>query len=111
MAPTAVDLEIRRHHGNTVALEATSERLQASKKAPISDLTQRIYELTKENGQLRLEIKYLQENLQPLLGLEEDAEFVLGSLEHMVREVREEKKRVRADFNHAMEGLHRRRGE
>ncbi len=39
IAPTSIDWEISRNHGTTVAMEATKEQLQASKKGPVLDLT------------------------------------------------------------------------
>jgi hypothetical protein len=50
IALTTVDLEIRRYGGKTALLEVTPERLQMSKRALILDLSQRIHELTRENG-------------------------------------------------------------
>jgi hypothetical protein len=55
---TPVDNIIGQHHGSTVALDATPERLQASKSKPIPTLTQRIEQLSVENGNLRCEISY-----------------------------------------------------
>lgn len=106
MAPTAVDLKIGRHHGKTAALEATPERLQASKNVPIKDLPERIHELTKENGQLRLEIKHLKDKVAGLWGLKEDAEFVSETLEYTLAEFRKMEKEVEYDRYQAMEGVH-----
>ncbi|KAH6694370.1 hypothetical protein BKA61DRAFT_418413, partial [Leptodontidium sp. MPI-SDFR-AT-0119] len=53
--PSSVD-----QNGKIIALEATPELLEATKKEPIPDLSQRIDELTRENGRLRLEIRYHQ---------------------------------------------------
>ena len=52
VALTLIDFEIGCNYSTTVALEATAEQLQASKKAPIPNLTQRIQQLTKENSRL-----------------------------------------------------------
>lgn len=65
-APTAVDLEIGRRNGSTVALDATQARLTAAKTAPPPTLSDRVHELTRENGRLRLEIRYYQEVLEPM---------------------------------------------
>lgn len=65
-APTAVDLEIGRRNGSTVALDATQPRLTAAKTAPPPTLSDRVHELTRENGRLRLEIRYYQEVLEPM---------------------------------------------
>jgi hypothetical protein len=58
LLPTQVDIVIDQHHGSTVALEATSERLQASKIKLAPTLSQRIKELSAKNSQLRLEVSY-----------------------------------------------------
>jgi TolA-binding protein len=102
MEPSAVDLKIGRHHGKTVALEATPEHLQASKKAPIPDLPQRIHELTKENGRLRLEVRYHQQMQEAIRALQEDAKFVAETLEHAIVEFSKIQKEVEDDWYHAM---------
>jgi regulator of replication initiation timing len=106
MAPTAVDLEIGRYQGKTVALEATPERLQASKNAPIPNLSERIHELTKENGQLRLEIKCLKEKVAALWDVKEDAEFAKETLDQTIVEFREVEKVIEGGWYQAMEGVH-----
>jgi regulator of replication initiation timing len=106
MAPTAVDLEIGRCQGKTVALEATPERLLASKNAPIPDLPERIHELTKENGQLRVEIKCLKEKLVALWDVKEDAEFAKQTLDRAIVVFREVEKEIEGDWYQAMEGVH-----
>jgi TolA-binding protein len=105
MAPTAVDLEIGRHQGKTVALEATPERLQASKKAAIPGLSERIHELTKENGQLRLEVRYYQQMQEAIQALQEDAKFVAETLEHTIVEFGKMQKEVEDDWYQAMQGV------
>lgn len=105
MAPTVVDLEIEHHQGNTVALEATPERLQASKKAPMPSLPQRIHELTKENGQLRLEVRYYQQMQEAIQALQEDAKFVAETLERTIVEFGKVQKEVEDDYHQAMQGV------
>jgi len=80
--PGAIDLEIQRRNGQTVALEATAERLKASKGAPAPSMSQRIQELTRENGQLRLEIRYHHRMQAAMQALHDDAHFVLEQLEN-----------------------------
>jgi hypothetical protein len=95
--PTPVDLEIARQHGGrTVAIDATPSRLQAAKVAPVPSLRERVEELTKENGQLRLEIRNHQEMLQPVGNfvkgvktLVEDLEDVLLEFEQLQDSLRE----------------------
>jgi predicted transcriptional regulator len=105
MPPSPVDLEIARHHGTSVALEATAERLQASKKAPIPTPSERIYELTKENGLLRLEIRSLKQIREPIRELKEDAEFIEATLNRMVTRFNQAMERVDDDLNEALEGV------
>jgi hypothetical protein len=97
LQPTAVDLEIARHQGGrTAAIDATPSRLQAAKVAPRPSLMERVEELTKENGQLRLEIRNHQEMLQPVEGfvkgiksLVEELENILLQFEQMQQSLRE----------------------
>lgn len=105
MSPTTVDLEIGRHHGKTVALEATPERLQASKKAPTPGLAERIHELTQENGRLRLEIKYYHQMQEAIQGLQEDAKFVAETLENTIIEFGKVQKEAEDDWYQAMQGV------
>jgi len=88
-----------------VALEATTERLQASKKAPIPTPSERIYELTKENGLLRLEIRSLKQIREPIRELKEDAEFIEATLNRMVTRFNQAMERVDDDLNEALEGV------
>lgn len=106
MAPTAVDLEIRRCGGRTASLDTTPERLQMSKRAPIPDLSQRIHELTRENGQLRLEIRYYQQMQEAMRVLQEDAKFVAETLEHAVVEFAKVQKEVEDDWHQAIGDAH-----
>ncbi|KAI9855643.1 MAG: hypothetical protein M1813_009689 [Trichoglossum hirsutum] len=57
-APAAVDVKIAHNEGSSVAIEATKERLQASKNIPTPSLSQIIEQKTWENGQLRQELAY-----------------------------------------------------
>ncbi|KAK3369560.1 hypothetical protein B0T24DRAFT_508291, partial [Lasiosphaeria ovina] len=51
--PTPLDVEIARNQGTSIAIEATSENLQAAKGLPPANLSQTIEQKTRENGQLR----------------------------------------------------------
>ena len=57
---TPIDTEIARHQGSSVAIEATQERLQASKNLPTPDFPKIIEQRTRENGRLRHELAYQQ---------------------------------------------------
>ncbi|OCL07948.1 hypothetical protein AOQ84DRAFT_354726 [Glonium stellatum] len=57
--PTAVNAEIARDDGSSVAIEATEERLKASKNMSTPSLSQMLEHKTRENGQLRLELRRL----------------------------------------------------
>jgi hypothetical protein len=105
VAPTPVDIEINRHRGTTVAVEATTERLQASKRAPVPDLAQRIQELTRENGRLRLEIAYHQNMQKNTPDFIEDVKFVVERLEQVVIKFDRMQRVVKDDWEQAMEGV------
>jgi hypothetical protein len=98
LPPTAVDLEIARHKGGrTAAIDTTRSKLQAAKAAPPPSLMERVEELTKENGQLRLEIRNHQDMLQPVGGfvkgvksLVEELENILLQFEQLQQSLREE---------------------
>lgn len=85
--PTSVDLEIARQHGGrTVAIDATPSKLQAAKVAPAPSLRERVEELTKENGQLRLEIRNHQEMLQPVGNFVKGVKTIVEDLEDVLLE-------------------------
>ncbi|RDL30202.1 uncharacterized protein BP5553_10480 [Venustampulla echinocandica] len=107
IAPTAIDIEIGRHCGKTVALEATTEYLQASKRAPTPELSERIHELTKENGQLRLEIKYQQEREEVLKDLPDDAKFMVETMWNALMHCKQVLQEVEDDRAQAMSGVER----
>ncbi|KFY27176.1 hypothetical protein V493_03670 [Pseudogymnoascus sp. VKM F-4281 (FW-2241)] len=50
--PAAIDIEVGRRGGSTVALDATAQAMQRAKKDPPANLTERIEQLTQENGGL-----------------------------------------------------------
>lgn len=56
-----VDRIIDLHHGTSTAIEATPQRLQASKQYPIPSLPERIEQLQKQNSSLNHEIAYYRE--------------------------------------------------
>jgi hypothetical protein len=102
-APTAIDIEIGLQNGTTAALEATPERLQAMKQKPTLCATQRIEELTKENGRLRLEIRYYQRMKDAMQALFEDAKFITEQLENTIRGFTEAQREAENDWCSARE--------
>jgi hypothetical protein len=56
-----VDKIINLHHGSTTAIEATPQRLQASKQYPIPSLPERIEQLQTQNSNLNHEVAYYRE--------------------------------------------------
>jgi hypothetical protein len=112
--PTSVDLEIARHQGGrTVAIDAIPSRLQAAKVAPAPSLMERVEELTKENGQLRLEIRNHQEMLQPVGSfvegvktLVEDLEDVLLQFEQLQNSLREGEETASSEIGAVAFGSH-----
>jgi len=78
---TAVDAEIARNQGSSVAIEATQENLQAAKKMPTPSLSQIIEQRTWENGQLRQELAYQQRKHGASMYLLEEVKLVVTTLQ------------------------------
>ena len=78
---TAVDAEIARNQGSSVAIEATQENLQAVKKMPTPSLSQIIEQRTWENGQLRQELAYQQRKHGASMYLLEEVKLVVTTLQ------------------------------
>jgi hypothetical protein len=106
MSPNPTDRAIARNHGTSTALEATRERLEASKRAPIPTPAERIHELTKENGELRLEIRFYRQMQGAMKALQEDAEFVAEKLEQTILRFSRVQDEVERDWYEGMEGVH-----
>jgi hypothetical protein len=79
--PTAVDAEIARNGGSSVAIEATKERSQAFKNNPTPSLSQIIEQRTWENGQLRQELLYQQRRHGASMYLLEEVKMAAKSLQ------------------------------
>jgi hypothetical protein len=95
--PAPVDLAIARHNGTSAALEATPERLQASKKESYMSLSQRVIEVTRENGHLRGEIRYWKDI--PTRDLKEDVEFLRQGLDDALFKFNRELEKAEDDWN------------
>jgi hypothetical protein len=104
-APTSVDFEISHNHGTSVAMEATTERLQSSKRGPVPDLAERIEQLQRENGRLRLEVAYHQNMQRPNENLLEDVKFLISGLEKTIIKFDRAQKVVETDWQQLMEGV------
>ena len=76
-APNKVNLKIARHKGSSVAVDATYERLQASKYSPTPSLSQIIEDLTRENGRLRYELAFRYRLDKLGHDLQEEARYVI----------------------------------
>jgi hypothetical protein len=98
--PAPVDLAIARHNGTSTALEATPERLQASKKESYTSLSQREEELTRENGHLRGEIRYWKDI--PTRDLKEDVESLKQGLEDALFKFSRELEKAEDDRNQVL---------
>ncbi|KAF2803675.1 uncharacterized protein BDZ99DRAFT_547025 [Mytilinidion resinicola] len=79
-ALTAIDTEIDRNQGSSVAIEATQAKMQAAKKMPTPSLSQLIEQRTWENGQLRQELAYQQRKHSASMYLLEEVRLVVASL-------------------------------
>jgi hypothetical protein len=86
--PTPINFEIARNNGTTVAIEATNERLQASKIAPTPSLSEIIEQQTRENGRLKEELRDEQRKQGPGLYLAKEVTLALEILQRAMIEYR-----------------------
>lgn len=96
--PTNIDIEIARRNGTTVAIEATKERMQASKSASTPSLKEIIYEEKRESSRLRREVDY--EHRMKIEGdkLEEEARYVLERLRMAVINYAQSLKDIKKEY-------------
>jgi hypothetical protein len=94
--PTSIDAKIAHNNGTSVANEATSESLQASKMVPTPSLSEIIDQRTRENGRLRHELAYQQSKQGVGLSTLEKVGRVVAKLRHILRE----HKRLEAVIDH-----------
>tara|TARA_R110002033_G_scaffold163343_1_gene200334 strand:- start:298 stop:654 length:357 start_codon:yes stop_codon:yes gene_type:complete len=101
-----VDRIISLHHGSTTAIEATPERLQATKQYPKATLPERIEELQRQNSSLTHEVAYYREMEQyrqefehDMVRLKERFEKALFKLGRRQQEVGEGWTRLRTEDN------------
>ena len=101
LPPRGIDIEIGRHNGTTVSLDAMTQNLQASKKATSGNLSQRIEELTKEHGYLRLEVRYYQQMQAAVQSFREDVTFCVDRLQNAILSFDKMHKEVEEDWYQA----------
>lgn len=83
-APTPIDAEIARNNGTSVAIEATSENMQASKTAYTPSLSEIIDQRTRENGRLRQELDHKQSKLGASVDLLEELRMIVERLQQAI---------------------------
>jgi hypothetical protein len=83
-APTPIDAEIARNNGTSVAIEATSENMQASKTAYTPSLSEIIDQRTRENGRLRQELEHKQSKLGASVDLLEELRMIVERLQQAI---------------------------
>jgi hypothetical protein len=78
---TAVDMEIARKNGSTLAIEAGRVSIQASKQRPLPNLSQMIKERTHQIIHLQQELLYLEKKLVAIEYLHQEVSVILVGLE------------------------------
>jgi len=100
-----IDRIISLHHGSTTAIEATPQRLQASKQLPTSTLSERIEELQKQNSSLNHEIAYYREMEQYRKEFEYEVARVKEQLEKSLFKLAKSQQRVGNEWNQLRHGV------
>jgi hypothetical protein len=75
--PTPLDFENARNKETTAKIEATNERLQASKTAPTPSLSESIEQQTRVNGRLRQQLLQEHQKQAPVLYFSERGSEIL----------------------------------
>jgi len=91
---SSLDILIGYNVGSSVMLEATLERLQASKKNPRPTLSQEIEQLTRENGYLRQELTYHHKMHEASIRLAWETQDVVERLRRAVFDYRNTQKEI-----------------
>lgn len=97
-APTKVDLEIARNHGSSMAIDATREKLQASKNTPTPSMTEIIADLNRRNGRLTCQLLYADRMRELGTDLLEEATFILERLRMAVINFKQGQKDIENEF-------------
>lgn len=92
-----IDRVIDLHHGSTTAIEATPQRLQASKQYPIPSLQERIEQLQKQNSNLNHEVAFYRDMEQSRTKFEHDIVLVKEKLDRDLMELARSQQRVTDD--------------
>ncbi len=103
--PTSMDILIGCNLGSTVALDTTSTRLQASKRAPKLSQSQEIERLVRENGCLRQELAYQHKMHDASKCLANEAKGVVERLQRAVFEFRKAQKETDYDFGNGITSM------
>lgn len=101
--PGAIDIEVGRRGGSTIALDATDQAMQRAKKDPPKNLTERIEQLTRENGGLRLQLAYHQKIQGAICQLRDDAQFAVDRMGNALVTFTAEEDKAAQDLQEAME--------
>ncbi|GKU08787.1 unnamed protein product [Fusarium langsethiae] len=80
-SPRPIDREIAKAHGESVSLDATRDKLRATKLSTKQSPEEIIVERTREVGRLRAEVAYLQDVRQLGEYLCEEVEYVIDRLQ------------------------------
>ncbi|KAI9658225.1 MAG: hypothetical protein M1821_002357 [Bathelium mastoideum] len=96
--PNEVDIEIARHNGSSLAVDATRERLQAAKFSPTPSLSQIIEELTRENGRLRRELAFRHRLDRLGHDLHDEAGYIIERLRMALINFRQGQKDIETEF-------------
>ncbi|OBT39566.1 hypothetical protein VE00_09464 [Pseudogymnoascus sp. WSF 3629] len=101
--PGAIDVEVGRRGGSTIALDATAQAMQRAKKDPPKNLTERIEQLTRENGGLRLQLAYHQKIQGAICQLRDDAQFAVDKMGNALVRFTAEEDKAAQDLQEATE--------
>lgn len=99
-----IDRIISLHHGSTTAIEATPQRLQASKQFPIPSLPERIEQLQKQNSSLNHEIAYYREMEEYRKEFEYEVARVKEKLEKALSKLATSQQRVGDEWTQLRQG-------
>ncbi|KAH8587323.1 hypothetical protein B0O99DRAFT_527015 [Bisporella sp. PMI_857] len=89
-----IDRIINLHHGSTMAIDASPQRLQASKYDPVPNLSERIEQLQRLNSRLNREVAYYREMEQPRKDFEKDMIRVKDKFEKALLKLRTSQQQV-----------------
>ena len=111
MAPTdgppqlsPIDKIIDLHHGSTTAIEATPQRLQASKQYPIPSLQERIEQLQRQNSNLNHEIAYYRQMEPYRRKFREDVGRLTENLEKVLYKLGKIQQQVNHEYTQGWQG-------